>query len=852
MAKRLAFGLVICALTHASLAVAAGDSTPVGLGHLTDWQQELVDKAYAYLDSQWDEDEGMWILREDPWSRGTIFYAAGLLLRGEEGDTARAERAIRSVLAMQYKAPGKPWHGGYMAGVLRNTTVDHSQPPTHYDENLREFIGTAQIFALETCGGKLSSELKTDMLAAIRLACEGAHARDVRPHYTNIALMSAYVLAWGGCEFDEPAWKEHGDTMARTVHERFQRHDTFDEYNSPTYYGVDFLALGMWRRLPVSDEMAAMGREMDAGLWRDVARFFHAGLHNMCGPYDRCYNMDMNKYDAPLGHCIALAGGAPRSVYSKDPRGWFELGFFPMLAALGMAPPEEVKPHLKAFGGPRRIERNISTGPLRVAQAIMEERFMVGVERFTGPSRTEPQFKPVTMHWRAPDDSICWLRMMPDFFAHPRLEGRTVWVEVASIGGKSPKESLRFEIYAPGIDAGNFSPETWQLPGLRLDIDSTLGTPEVEVNGHVANVRFPAGRQGVVALTVEPVDGAEAAPQAHTMLLSDDAYAQKRDEMAILLRQKSHPVETEPLFVRGDAFRRAAQRIEFHNPSELPLEFEVEFQGHPDVSVRPARMQLVLDPNESRGEKVRLRAPKKVPTGGVDPIPGTVTMTYTVPGDEAERRATQPLTIVPLKARKIPHVAEPKTVDGRLDDWDALSVVCESPAELQFDKESWQGSDDGSFQFGLAYDGDYLYLAAAVRDDEIKVQEGAYPWEQDSLEIRVLAEDEPMRSRCRGKGEFERIMLVAIAPGQTEANLYCADKLPESVKAVCLRGESGYVVELAVPAAYLDEQQGKPWEALRLNMTMNDYDADGASQLWWRPDWRSDGTYAGSGTFVKK
>lgn len=152
----------------------------------------------------------------------------------------------------------------------------------------------------------------------------------------------------------------------------------------------------------------------------------------------------------------------------------------------------------------------------------------------------------------------------------------------------------------------------------------------------------------------------------------------------------------------------------------------------------------------------------------------------------------------------------------------------------------------------MAHDDDYLYIAVAVHDDETQLKPGGYPWEQDSLEIRILADDEPARSQSRGEGEFERILIFAIVPDQTHAGLFGADMLPEDIRAVSRATDSGYSAELAIPVKWLNERQGKPWEGVRVNVTMNDYDADGAAQLWWRPDWRRDNTYAGSGTFVRE
>ena len=59
----------------------------------------------------------------------------------------------------------------------------------------------------------------------------------------------------------------------------------------------------------------------------------------------------------------------------------------------------------------------------------------------------------------------------------------------------------------------------------------------------------------------------------------------------------------------------------------------------------------------------------------------------------------------------------------------------------------------------------------------------------------------------------------------------------------------------AMPMKYFADQSKSP--EFRLNVAVNDRDTpgdsiEGMSQIWWRPDWRSDETYDGSGTFRRQ
>ena len=234
--------------------------------------------------------------------RDTIWYATGLLMRG---DTERACRAIDTVLDYQYDEPGRVFHGTFKRAPQEPYPPDQPREWRDYDPNWREFICTILLVLLEEYD--LPDALQVRMWAAISKAAAGAHQRDVNASYTNIALMSAFLLDHAGARLEMPAWRAHGETMAREIGDLFQVHHTFWEYNSPTYYGVDLFALALWRRYGRTALFRDLGAQMEAGLWRDIGQFYHAGLRNLCGPYDRTYGMDMTRYLALVGLHIGLA-----------------------------------------------------------------------------------------------------------------------------------------------------------------------------------------------------------------------------------------------------------------------------------------------------------------------------------------------------------------------------------------------------------------------------------------------------------------------------------------------------------------------------------------------------------------
>jgi hypothetical protein len=209
-----------------------------------------------------------------------------------------------------------------------------------------------------------------------------------------------------------------------------------------------------------------------------------------------------------------------------------------------------------------------------------------------------------------------------------------------------------------------------------------------------------------------------------------------------------------------------------------------------------------------------------------------------------------PETVYPCPGR-----SETVKVDGRLNEWSSLPRACENPRQFKLDYSAWKGPQDASFRFGTAFDERYLYIAVDVTDDAIFVQPDTYPWHMDAVEVRFDARTAPARSQNRGEVEFEDFLLFALSPGKTPAETirFKAEFFPDGVKTTCVETDKGYSAEIAVPLSYIIDRQGKSWDGFRLNVAVDDRDEPGGprTMIWWRPDWRSPVTFAGSGTFKR-
>jgi hypothetical protein len=468
------------------------------LDNLRPTARELAHRSISWLDDCWDGQAGFVRRPHDPGEpdlvvhlvRSTAWYALGLLLRDASGDRARAFAAIDTVLGHQYDVPGLPHHGTFLRSPDEPSPPDVPKVWRDYDPNWREFIGTTLALILLEYEARLPADLVDRIDAALRRVIIGTMERKVPAGYTNIALMSAFLRSFAAERFEEPTWAEDAIRLADEVATRFRANGAFDEFNSPTYYGIDLYALALWRSYG-NERLREGGAEMEAALWRDIARFYHAGMRNLAGPYHRSYGMDMQRYLAAVGLWFWLAVGydaAPLPDLERPFAHAWDFGLAPLLALLGARVPDDALHHLTGFRGERQIEQVIVPEPLHVASAWIGERVMLGADDSGGRMRAKEQFHPATVHWLTPDGDVGWIRLRHQVPVDARAERNRLTITC------QPKESepleFMFELYAPALELDGLRAERWELPGLAVDVTSDASAFTVTRRGELAELRY--------------------------------------------------------------------------------------------------------------------------------------------------------------------------------------------------------------------------------------------------------------------------------------------------------------------------------------------------------------------------
>jgi hypothetical protein len=453
------------------------------------------------------EQPGVHVVRE------TATLAVALLRRAAPGDAACAESALRAVLAHQIDAPGSPAHGTFRRSPREPVPGPAPREWIDYDPNWREFVGSAFALALAH-DRRLSADCVARLEAALRRAVRGSLDRGVAAEYTNVALMSAFLLDFAGERLGESAWRRAGEELAGAVAAGYRRSGAFPEHNSPTYYGTDLYGLALWRARAPSERLRALGAELEAALWRDLARFYHGGLRNLCGPYTRAYGMDMGRYVAGLGCWIAPVvepAAAPLPPLGDDVEHGHDFAELVFVGELGTRPPEDVLPHLRAFRGERRVEQRISESPPRVATAWLGERAMWGGEA-SGGRTIHWQHHPATLHWRRPDGELGWMKLATTAPADAAAdtEGLTVTVHTGLRWLRAAEVPVWLELsHEPDAPLEIRDGAVWALPGLTLRLAVSPSPPFRREGRRIGLVFAPGGAPRALDLRLgaEETDG---------------------------------------------------------------------------------------------------------------------------------------------------------------------------------------------------------------------------------------------------------------------------------------------------------------------------------------------------------
>lgn len=403
---------------------------------------------------------GYHMVRESSW------YALGLLVRDEPGDRQRAAEILDAVLKQQFVTQGKPWYGTFRRAPEESDPAPNAVMWRNFDPNWRVFIGTTFEIILIEYPDRIPPELADRMYAAIDRAIEGEIAeKRLLPSYSNIALMYGALWDFAAVHDRRADWQQQSAAWTESVYKLYKQYGSFFEYNSPTYSGVDIYGLALWRSYGSTPRMQAIGAEMEAGLWRNLAALYQPQLRNLAGPYDRAYGMDMESYVSVVGlwmRAVLDRDKAPFPPLTKTTDHLADVWLAPQIAVLGTRIPPDAFDKMKAFAGPHLARTQITDR--RVATSWVGERAIFGGEA-TGKTKDAgpgSQFHPATIQWRTPSGKIGWVQLVQTPAIDAAADANGISISTAG--------AVRIRIHAKGIVRDKVSATAWQLPGLHVTV----------------------------------------------------------------------------------------------------------------------------------------------------------------------------------------------------------------------------------------------------------------------------------------------------------------------------------------------------------------------------------------------
>jgi len=209
-----------------------------------------------------------------------VVFAYSLVENGTPEDLDQAEKSIRAVLACQETRDTDPHQGNFL-WEREDAVVE--------DLNAVQFILFSLIPILTQWRDRLSPELQSEMMHAVRLGLEEIARIDVHPDYTNIVLKDITNSCLGGELLGDNEFAERG--YKKLV--RWMRHTDKSgipaEFNSPGYARVAVKVLKRLTDLVEHTPTRFRARTYASRLGLSIALHISTSTKRWAGPYSRAY-----------------------------------------------------------------------------------------------------------------------------------------------------------------------------------------------------------------------------------------------------------------------------------------------------------------------------------------------------------------------------------------------------------------------------------------------------------------------------------------------------------------------------------------------------------------------------------
>ncbi len=157
------------------------------------------------------------------------------------------------------------------------------------DWNWASFIGRVLLIMELEFGAELEDAVRQSIQEALFRACESIERRNMGVDYTNISLMSSFVLVKTGEIYSEQYYYAKGIRNLKRQLDFVEKNGGFCEYNCPDYGMIDLEETGRMLRYFSTPEAIALAQQLHAECWKVFACHYHVKTGQIAPPHTRCY-----------------------------------------------------------------------------------------------------------------------------------------------------------------------------------------------------------------------------------------------------------------------------------------------------------------------------------------------------------------------------------------------------------------------------------------------------------------------------------------------------------------------------------------------------------------------------------
>lgn len=284
---------------------------------------------------------------------------------------------------------------------------------------------------------------------------------------------------------------------------------------------------------------------------------------------------------------------------------------------------------------------------------------------------------------------------------------------------------------------------------------------------------------------------------------------------------RKNVVLAEPLVIKDHVFTEGSWILSVKNPWVEPLRFKAYIEAQEDIGVSPRTFTVFVPPHQTTTQTITISSAEALPVNKLQ----AVSLHWEGFYDQHNKEPYQFADIL-----RLAHGGENTSIktdsmidiDGDLNDWGELRYTVTNPGDIDRNETAWRGPHDCHFAFDVAHDDEWIYVAAKVTDDEIKLTDlGSM---SDTLGIRIRAAGETI-------GESFNYTLRYLEEPETAEN--------DTRKIAVQKTDHELIYEFAV----LRSKLGTDTSSIQLNIVVNDKDDRderfGRSILTWKPYWNT-------------